>query len=110
MDYGHVTSYVHVFLIYQIYKNWLEYLKLLLIRRDCLGDEYSFCFVLPAIQNSLNCELNREKDLRQEAEGKERAAQESDEKGKQLVADLQTKLKDIRSAKVANLLKLEVIH
>lgn len=85
----------------------LEYFKLLLLCH-CLGYKWDFYFAFTAIQNSLNCELNREKDLRLEAEEKERVSQESEEKAKQLVTDLQTQLKDLKSTKVTDLVKWEV--
>lgn len=57
--------------------------------------------IFAAIQNSLNCELNREKDLRQEVEDRLHEAGEREEKDKQQISDLEAQLKNLGSAKVS---------
>lgn len=52
-----------------------------------------------AIQNSLNCELHREKDARQEVEDRLHEASEREEKDKQQISDLEAQVKNLASAK-----------
>lgn len=56
--------------------------------------------ILAAIQNSLNCELHREKDARQEVEDRLHEASEREDKDKQQISNLEAQLKNLASAKV----------